>query len=362
MAKRNQRIAVGMSGGVDSSVAAYLLTQAEYDVEGIFMKNWEEDDKDECNSKEDFEDAKRVCRLLDIKLNTINFSDEYWTNVFEIFINDLKKGFTPNPDVFCNKEIKFNQFYKYALSQGFDLIATGHYAKKVNNINSELHSPTDRIKDQTYFLYTLDENILRNTVFPLEEMTKDEVKKIATELGFGLEKKKESMGICFIGKRKFSSFIDSYVEPVKGPIINYNDNQIIGTHEGLSKYTVGQRKGINIGGLKDSIDSPWYVIDKNINENSLIVSQDQSPLFYTGEIELGQFNAINKISDNQNVKVRFRHGGDLRDCVFNIRDNKYIITLKENERGIAQGQAAVLYIGTRCIGGGTVISKCLNQN
>jgi tRNA-specific 2-thiouridylase len=362
MTKRNQRIAVGMSGGVDSSVAAYLLTKAEYDVEGIFMKNWEEDDKDECNSKEDFEDAKRVCRLLDIKLNTINFSDEYWTNVFEVFISDLKKGFTPNPDVFCNKEIKFNQFYKYALSQGFDLIATGHYAKKVTNINSELHSPTDRIKDQTYFLYTLDENVLRNTVFPLEQMTKDEVKKIATNLGFGLEEKKESMGICFIGKRKFSSFIDSYVEPIKGPIINYHNNQIIGTHEGLSKYTIGQRKGINIGGLKDSIDSPWYVIDKNINENSLIVSQDQSPLFYTGEIELGQFNAINKISDNQNVKVRFRHGGDLKDCVFSIRDNKYIITLKENERGIAQGQAAVLYIGTRCIGGGTVISKCLNQN
>ena len=362
MTKRNQKIAVGMSGGVDSSVAAYLLTQAKYDVEGIFMKNWEEDDKDECNSKEDFADAKRVCQLLDIKLNIINFSDEYWTNVFEVFINDLKKGFTPNPDVFCNKEIKFNQFYKYALSQGFDLIATGHYAKKVNNINPELHSPKDRIKDQTYFLYTLDENVLRNTVFPLEDLSKDEVKKIAIDLGFGLEKKKESMGICFIGKRKFSSFIDSYVEPIKGPIVNYRDDKIIGTHEGLSKYTIGQRKGINIGGLKDSIDSPWYVIDKNADDNSLIVSQDQSPLFYTGEIELGQFHAINKIIDNQSVKVRFRHGGDLRDCIFNIRDNKYIITLKENERGIAQGQAAVLYIGARCIGGGTVISKCLNRN
>ncbi len=362
MTKRNQRIAVGMSGGVDSSVAAYLLTQAKYDVEGIFMKNWEEDDKDGCNAKEDFEDAKRVCQLLGIKLNIVNFSDEYWTNVFEVFINELKKGFTPNPDVFCNKEIKFNQFYKYALSQGFDLIATGHYAKKINSISPELHSPKDRIKDQTYFLYTIDENVLKNIIFPLEEMTKDEVKKIAIDLGFGLEKKKESMGICFIGKRKFSSFIDSYVEAVKGPIINYHNDKIIGNHEGLSKYTIGQRKGINIGGLRNSIDSPWYVIDKNIKENSLIVSQDQSPLLYTGEIELGQFNAINKISDNQNVKVRFRHGGDLRDCVFNIRDNKHIITLKENERGIAQGQAAVLYIGTRCIGGGTVVSKCLNLN
>ena len=357
-----ETIIIGMSGGVDSAVSAALLVEKGYNVEAVFMKNWDEEDTEFCTAAEDYKDALQVCEELDIPLRSIDLTEEYWENVFKVFLKECESGRTPNPDVLCNKEIKFNQFYKYALSQGFDLIATGHYAKKVNNINSELHSPTDKVKDQTYFLYTLDEKVLRNTVFPLEEMTKDEVKKIATDLGFGLEKKKESMGICFIGKRKFSSFIDSYVEPVKGPIINYNDNQIIGTHEGLSKYTVGQRKGINIGGLKDSIDSPWYVIDKNINVNSLIVSQDQSPLFYTGEIELGQFNAINKISDNQNVKVRFRHGGDLRDCVFNIRDNKYIITLKENERGIAQGQAAVLYIGTRCIGGGTVISKCLNQN
>jgi tRNA-specific 2-thiouridylase len=362
MTKSKQRIAIGMSGGVDSSVAAYLLTRDKYDVEGIFMKNWEEDDQDECNSKEDYEDAKRVCKLLNIKLNLINFSDRYWTNVFEIFINDLKKGFTPNPDVFCNKEIKFNQFYKYALSQGFDLIATGHYAKKINNNEAQLHSPKDKVKDQTYFLYTIDKTVLKNTVFPLGELNKEDVKKIAVDLGLGLEKKKESMGICFIGKRKFSTFIDSYVEPIKGPIINYENDMIIGTHKGLSKYTIGQRKGIDIGGTKDSLDSPWYVIDKNINKNSLIVSQDQKYLYYTGEIELDQFNAINEISDREKVKVRFRHGGELRDCLLNIKNNKYILTLKESERGIAQGQAAVLYIGTQCIGGGTVISKCLNQN
>jgi tRNA-specific 2-thiouridylase len=181
-------------------------------------------------------------------------------------------------------------------------------------------------------------------------------------LGLGLERKKESMGICFIGKRKFSTFIDSYVEPIKGPIINYDNDKMIGTHKGLSKYTIGQRKGIDIGGIKDSLDSPWYVIDKNINKNSLIVSQDQSHLYYSGEIELDQFNAINEISDKEKVKARFRHGGELRDCVLNIKNDKYILTLKENERGIAQGQAAVLYIGTQCIGGGTVISKCLNQN
>ena len=362
MTNLKQRIAVGMSGGVDSSVAAYKLAQDKYDVEGIFMKNWEEDDQDECSSKQDYEDAKRVCKHLNIKLNLVNFSDRYWTNVFEIFINDLKKGYTPNPDVFCNKEIKFNQFYKYALSQGFDSIATGHYAKKINNENPELHTPKDKFKDQTYFLYTMNETVLKNTIFPLEELNKEDVKKIAFDLGLGLERKKESMGICFIGKRKFSSFIDRYIESSKGPIINYKNDKIIGTHNGLSKYTIGQRKGIDIGGIKDSDDSPWYVIDKNINKNSLLVSQDQSPLYYTGKIELGQFNAINKISKTEKVKARFRHGGELRECILKVKNNKYILTLKEKERGIAQGQAAVLYVGTQCIGGGTVISKCLNQN
>ena len=176
-----------------------------------------------------------------------------------------------------------------------------NYAKKINNKYAELHSPKDKVKDQTYFLYTMDKKVLKNTIFPLEELNKDDVKKIAADLGLGLERKKESMGICFIGKRKFSTFIDSYVEPIKGPIINYDNDRIIGIHKGLSKYTIGQRKGIDIGGTKDSLDSPWYVIDKNINKNSLIVSQDQTYLYYTGEIELDQFNAINEISNREKV-------------------------------------------------------------
>ena len=362
MANLKKKVAIGMSGGIDSSVAAHLLIQAGYDVEGIFMKNWEEDDDDECNSKEDYKDAKKICNLLKIKLNLVNFSDRYWTNVFEVFVDDLKKGFTPNPDVFCNKEIKFNQFYKYALSLGFDLIATGHYAKKYTVDYPQLHIPKDNIKDQTYFLYTLNQEVLENTIFPLENLNKSEVKKIANELNFGLDQKKESMGICFIGKRKFSSFIDSYVKPVKGSIINYNNNKVIGAHSGLSKYTIGQRKGINIGGMKDSYDTPWYVIDKNIKDNTLMVSQDQSPLYYTGEIELDEFNEIDKVINNQKVKARFRHGGELKDCIIKIKNSKYTIILNEEERGIAQGQAAVLYIGTQCVGGGTVISKCLNKN
>ena len=362
MTNSKVKVAVGMSGGVDSSVAAYLLTESGYDVQGIFMKNWEEDDSDECSSKEDYEDARRVCKHLGIELNLVNFSDKYWTNVFETFIQELKKGFTPNPDIFCNKEIKFKQYYDYAMSLNFDLIATGHYARKENTSDPELHIPKDIIKDQTYFLYMMKQNVLSNTLFPLEQLNKGEVKTIAKDLKLNLNHKKESMGICFIGKRKFSSFIDKYIEPKKGNIIEYNTNKNIGYHSGLTKYTVGQRKGINIGGLKGSSDSPWYVIDKDIKKNELYVSQDQSPLVYSGQVELSDLNLINKKIEKNDIKVRFRHGGKLRDCDFNIVDNKYILTLKESERGIAPGQAAVLYQDTHCLGGGVIKSKCLNKN
>jgi len=360
MSNLNKKIAVGMSGGVDSSVAAYLLLKAGYDVEGIFMKNWEEDDIEECNSKKDYENAEKVCKHLKIKLHQVNFSDRYWENVFKGFINDLKKGFTPNPDVFCNKEIKFKQFYNYAISLGFDLIATGHYAKKKKEQEIQLHIPKDKIKDQTYFLYMINKDVLEKTLFPLENLEKFEVKSIASDMNLGLENRKESMGICFIGKRKFSSFLDKYIKPIDGPIVDYKSNKKISHHSGLSKYTIGQRKGIKIGGMKNSNELAWYVIDKDIATNTLVVSQDQSPLFYTGEIKLENVNIINKQFSTKNLKARFRHGGDLKDCTIN--KDKHTITLNQEERAIAQGQAAVFYSGTECVGGGTVISKCLKKN
>ena len=362
MTVSREKVAVGMSGGVDSSIAAYLLSESGYEVQGIFMKNWEEDDGDNCSSKEDYKDAMRVCKHLGIELNLVNFSDKYWTNVFESFIAELKKGYTPNPDVFCNKEIKFKQYYEYAMSLDFDLIATGHYACKVNEKDPELHIPKDTIKDQTYFLYAINQNVLTNTLFPLQELKKDDVKIIANDLKLELNHKKESMGICFIGKRKFSNFIDKYIEPLKGDIINFNTGEIIGVHTGISKYTIGQRKGINIGGMRNSSDSPWYVIDKDAEQNKLYVSQDQSPLIYSGDVELADFNFINENFDRENIKVRFRHGGTLRDCDFKIVNDRYIIDLKDIERGIAPGQAAVLYQGTQCLGGGVVKSKCLSKN
>ena len=361
MVSSKGKVALGMSGGIDSSISAYLLSEAGYEVEGIFMKNWEEDDDDGCTSKKDYEDAIKVCNKLGIKLNLVNFSDKYWSDVFEKFIDELKKGFTPNPDIFCNKEIKFKRYYEYAMSLGFDHIATGHYAKKLNFSQPQLHIPKDRIKDQTYFLYTLNEKVLNNTIFPLEEMEKNEVKKIEKKLNFGLERKKESMGICFIGNKKFTSFIDKYIKPEEGDIVDYKSKKIIGTHEGLNKYTIGQRKGIRIGGMKDKEELAWYVIDKNINDNILIVSQDQTPLLYSGEIELTDFNLINKDYKKNDIRARFRHGGQLRACDFKIIDQKYIIRLNESERAIAPGQSAVLYSDTHCIGGGIVTSKCLNK-
>ena len=357
-----EKVAVGMSGGVDSSIAAYLLSQSGYEVKGIFMKNWEEDDIDNCTSKEDYEDARRVCKYLGIDLTLVNFSDKYWTNVFESFIAELKKGRTPNPDVFCNKEIKFKQYYEYAMSLNFDLIATGHYARKINAKVPELHIPRDKVKDQTYFLYMINQSVLKNTLFPLQDLNKDEVKTISNDLKLNLSHKKESMGICFIGKRKFSKFIDKYIQPIKGKIVNFDTGEQIGYHTGVSKYTIGQRKGINIGGMQNSLDSPWYVIDKDINQNKLYVSQNQSPLIYSGEVELIDFNFINKNFNNDNIKVRFRHGGTLRDCDFKIVNDRYIISLKDSERGIAPGQATVLYQGTQCLGGGVVKTKCLSKN
>ena len=355
------KVALGMSGGIDSSISAYLLSEAGYEVEGFFMKNWEEDDDNGCTSKKDYEDAIKICNKLGIKLNLVNFSDKYWSNVFEKFLAELKKGFTPNPDIFCNKEIKFKLYYDYAMSLGFDYIATGHYAKKLNLTEPQLHIPKDRIKDQTYFLYTLNEKVLKNTIFPLEEMEKNEVKKIEKKLNFGLERKKESMGICFIGNKKFTSFIDRYIKPEEGNIVDYRSKKIIGTHEGLNKYTIGQRKGIKIGGMRDKEELAWYVIDKNIDDNILIVSQDQAPLLYSGEIELNDFNLINKDYKKNNIRARFRHGGQLRACEFKVIDQKYIIRLKESERAIAPGQSAVLYNDTHCIGGGIITSKCLNK-
>ncbi|MBS83098.1 MAG: tRNA 2-thiouridine(34) synthase MnmA [Gammaproteobacteria bacterium] len=357
----NNKVIVAMSGGVDSSVTAALLKESGYKIDALFMKNWEEDDADECISKKDYEDAKRLCKKLGIKMHLVNFSDSYWNLVFKTFLNGLKNGITPNPDIFCNKEIKFKQFLKYGLSLGCDKVATGHYAK-INIVNNcyTLNKPLDKIKDQTYFLYMLNQNILKNLLFPLSDINKDDVKKIAKSLDIEISRKKESMGICFIGKKKFSDFIKKYIKPNPGLICDAN-NMILGNHDGLFNYTIGQRKGINIGGKKNYLNKPWFVSEKDIKNNKLIISQDENDLLFKGNIILDDVNWISKNIKKENLscKARLRHGGQLIDCAITNIDNRYILKLNDHERAVTLGQSAVLYTKNQCLGGGIIKQKCL---
>ncbi len=356
----NENIIVGMSGGVDSSISAIILKDMGFKVKGLFMKNWEEDDAhDGCNVKKDYEDAKRIARKLGIDLLTVNFSDKYWELVFQKFIDGLNRGITPNPDIFCNKEIKFNYFLDHALSMGCDKLATGHYAK-IRNIDGKytLNIPKDKKKDQTYFLYIANQSILKNLIFPLDDINKDDVKQIAKSFDIKIYKKKESMGICFIGKKNYTNLISKYIKNAPGKIVDENGS-VVGTHNGLFFYTIGQRKGIGIGGKKNRSEDPWYVIDKNLNKNYLVVSQDTQKLEYKGKIELDDVNWINMIPTKQKIyKARFRHGGKLLPVILDHDKGKWFLDLKTNERAITCGQSAVVYDDDECIGGGVIKKIC----
>ena len=349
-----------MSGGVDSSITAVLLKQSGYDVSGLFMKNWEEDDSDDaCNSKRDYDDALRISKKLGIKLSTVNFSDKYWDLVFKRFINELNQGLTPNPDIYCNKEIKFNYFMNYALSLGCDKVATGHYAMiKGNEPDLTLNIPKDRSKDQTYFLYMLNQSIMKNLLFPLQDIDKNEVKNIAKDFDLSIYQKKESMGICFIGKKDFSSFIKKYINTKHGNICD-EDGYVLGEHDGLFNYTIGQRKGIRIGGNKNYSEKPWFVINKDIDQNKLIISQDEDRLIALGKVELKNMSWVrSQPSENLKCKARFRHGGKLIPVNITKDNDKYYLDMLDGERAITPGQSAVLYNGDECIGGGIISSVC----
>ena len=356
----NKKIIVGMSGGVDSSITAVLLKQSGYDVSGLFMKNWEEDDSDDaCNSKRDYDDALRISKKLGIKLSMVNFSDKYWDLVFKRFINELNQGLTPNPDIYCNKEIKFNYFMNYALSLGCDKVATGHYAMiKGNEPDLTLNIPKDRSKDQTYFLYMLNQSIMKNLLFPLQDIDKNEVKNIAKDFDLSIYQKKESMGICFIGKKDFSSFIKKYINTKHGNICD-EDGYVLGEHDGLFNYTIGQRKGIRVGGNKNYREKPWFVVSKDINQNKLIISQDEDRLIALGKVGLESMSWVrSQPPENLKCKARFRHGGKLIPVNITKDNNKYYLDMLDGERAITPGQSAVLYNGDECIGGGIISYVC----
>ena len=360
----SKNVIVGMSGGVDSSISAVLLKEMGYQVTGIFMKNWEEDDtKNNCGVADDYNDAKRVAEKLGIKLLTVNFSDKYWDLVFQRFIDGLNTGITPNPDIYCNKEIKFNYFYRHIKSLGYDKFATGHYAK-IQNLNNKftLNIPRDLSKDQTYFLYMLKQDILQDIIFPLEDITKNDVKRIARDFDLEIFEKKESMGICFIGKKNFTSFISNYIKDKPGNIIN-EKGVILGNHLGIFNYTLGQRKGLGIGGRNDSKNEAWFVLEKNMATNELIVTQDEHKLNFIGHVKLSSVSWVNdEPNESEDYTARFRHGG--RHIPINIYTNDKITYIKMGsaERAITPGQSAVIYKGQECIGGGIIEELCRQKN
>lgn len=356
-----------MSGGVDSSVSAYLLQQQGYDVVGLFMKNWEEDDNEEyCSAAVDLADAQAVCDKLGIKLNTINFAAEYWDNVFEHFLAEYKAGRTPNPDILCNKEIKFKAFLQYAAEDlGADYIATGHYVRKRETDSTvELLRGIDSNKDQSYFLYTLSEQQLSKSLFPVGELEKPQVRKIAEQLGLATAAKKDSTGICFIGERKFSDFLARYL-PAQSGVISTVDGEIIGQHQGLMYHTLGQRKGLGIGGLKHTDDTPWYVVEKDVKNNELIVAQghDHPALFSDGLIAQ-QLHWVNRQVITQpftcTVKTRYRQQ-DIACRVNPLAEDKIEVIFANPVAAVTPGQSAVFYQGEVCLGGGIIEERFIGN-
>lgn len=361
------RVIVGMSGGVDSSVSAYLLQQQGYDVVGLFMKNWEEDDNEEyCSAASDLADAQAVCDKLGIKLLTINFAAEYWDNVFEHFLAEYRAGRTPNPDILCNKEIKFKAFLDYAAEDlGADYIATGHYVRKrEQNGKVELLRGLDKNKDQSYFLYTLSEAQISKSLFPVGELEKPQVRKIAEQLELVTATKKDSTGICFIGERKFRDFLARYL-PAQSGLIRTVDGEVIGEHQGLMYHTLGQRKGLGIGGLKNADETPWYVVDKDIAHNELIVAQGHDhPALFSGGLIAGQLHWVDRqpltTSLRCTVKTRYRQQ-DIPCQINPINEQQIEVIFDEPVAAVTPGQSAVFYSNEVCLGGGIIEERILRQ-
>ncbi|NLL55710.1 MAG: tRNA 2-thiouridine(34) synthase MnmA [Clostridiales bacterium] len=352
------RVVVGMSGGVDSAVAAMLLKEQGYEVVGLFMKNWEEESDDgACTAETDYADVRRVCATLDIPYYTVNLSTEYMQNVFKHFVQEYKKGRTPNPDVLCNREIKFGAFWKYAQKLDAKYIATGHYCgTKVLDGKTYLVRAKDENKDQTYFLNQVTQEQIKNAIFPLKNLTKIEVRRLAKENNLINAQKKDSTGVCFIGERDFRRFLSQYI-PMKEGDIKTLDGQTIGRHNGVYYYTIGQHKGFGLGGVKGYANNDkWYIIKKDVKNNILYVNQGESPLLYSKELTTSGFNFITEpIATNSRVKVRIRHRQPLQDATFYIDDaGNAKIVFDVEQRAIVSGQYACVYVDDVCIGGGVI--------
>ncbi|MCF8331776.1 MAG: tRNA 2-thiouridine(34) synthase MnmA [Bacteroidales bacterium] len=355
-----QRVVLGMSGGVDSSVAAYILKKKGYDVLGVFMKNWsEEDENGVCTAKKDFDDVRAVCEKLDIPYFDVNFEEEYQELVFQYFLDELSEGRTPNPDIMCNNEIKFKAFLDFAMDVNADYMATGHFARVRHlDTGNVLEKGVDANKDQSYFLSGLTNEQLQKALFPLGEMTKNEVRKIAKELELVNADKKDSTGICFIGERDFNEFLSRYLPNKPGEIKDYDSGNVVGHHDGLMYYTIGQRKGLGIGG--NGINQPWFVVNKEIKNDILWVAQgkDNPVRFAYGLITETQhwISHEPELPIKCNAKFRYRQP-DRKVTVHKINQNQLMVEFDKPEAGITPGQAVVFYDGNICLGNGIIKSE-----
>jgi tRNA-specific 2-thiouridylase len=359
-----KKVVVGMSGGVDSSVTALLLKQQGYEVVGLFMRNWEYGIKgSQCPNRIEFEDAKKVGELIGIEVVGKDFVEEYRTKVFDVFLEGLKKGLTPNPDILCNREIKFNVFLNEAKKMGADMIATGHYAKIAKyKDHYVLDTPKDNSKDQTYFLHALSSEQLSHAMFPLGDLTKKEVREIARVHNLSVSDKKDSTGICFIGNQRFDEFITQHLKAIPGDIVDEN-GKVLGRHKGLICYTLGQRKGIGLGGIKENesanhIHNPWYAAKKNMEDNTLTVVQDTNhPLLMNQSVEASHMHWVldeaPKIGDKLMAQIRYRQ--QKQACtVTEVNEDKVLVQFDKPQRAVTLGQSLVLYKGDYCLGGGFI--------
>ena len=350
------RVVVGMSGGVDSSVAAMLMKQAGHEVIGVFMKNWEEkDESGVCTSEKDWSDARAVCERLDIPYYSVNFAQQYWDRVFTHFLEEYRRGRTPNPDVLCNREIKFNVFLDFAEKLGAEKLVTGHFAN-IDCVNGEyrLLRAADENKDQTYFLYMINQRALSKAMFPVGNLTKAQIRQLARDNGIPVSEKKDSTGVCFIGERNFKQFLSNYLPAQPGDMVTL-DGKVVGRHDGLMYYTLGQRRGLGIGGGGDG--RRWFVVKKDLVNNVLVVQQgEDSPLLYTHAARGGELTWLAEhppIADGValDCQVRLRHRQPLQKCTLTLKDGVAHMRFADAQRAVTPGQSAVFYADQVCLGG-----------
>ena len=354
------RIVVGMSGGVDSSVAALRLKQEGHEVIGVFMNNWEEkDERGVCTSEQDYTDVRGVCDVIGIPYYSVNFAKEYQERVFKYFLEEYRRGRTPNPDVLCNREIKFNVFLNFAETLGADKLATGHFAQlDERDGRFRLLRSADENKDQTYFLYMVGQRALSKAMFPVGGLTKPEIREIARQYGLPTSEKKDSTGVCFIGERNFKEFLKGYL-PAQPGEMRTTDGKVVGQHDGLMYYTLGQRRGLGIGGGGDG--RRWFVVGKDLKNNILWIEQgEDSPLLYTERAEADQPHwvaGVPPVSEGQSreVTARFRHRQPLQRVSIRMEGEKVLIEFEQKQRAVTPGQSVVFYDGEECLGGAAIL-------